>query len=200
MAEEIQHIESDAPRSAAVDQRGEQHRIKEDRDWSSAALVGRTVTINLPRQEVYAAWRDFRNLPHFLENVERVEPGDDQRSHWVVKAPLGKSVEWDSILTADEPGRLIAWESAEGADIKNAGRIEFRDAAPGRGTEVTATIEYGPPAGEVGKLFAKLFQKEPKEQARRDLRRFKQWLETGEVSIAERRLALALEKLPHEEL
>lgn len=199
MAEDTQHIRSDAPRAAAVDQSEQQDRIKEERDWSHAALVGRTVTINLPREEVYAAWRDFRNLPHFLENIERVEPGDNQRTHWVVKAPLGKSVEWDSILTADEPGRLIAWESAEGADIRNAGRIEFRDAAPGRGTMVTATIEYEPPAGDLGKMVAKLFQKEPKEQARRDLRRFKQWLETGEISTAERRRDRALEKLPHEE-
>ena len=40
-----------------------------------------------------------------------------------------------------------------------------------------------PPAGTVGKLVAKLFQREPAIQARRDLRRFKQLLETGEVTV-----------------
>jgi uncharacterized membrane protein len=177
-------LESDAPLTAAVHQRDIAQEAAEERGWHEAALVGRTVTINRPRSEVYAFWRDFRNLARFLENVESVEPGDGQRSHWVVKAPAGRSVEWDSILTEDEPDRLLAWESAEGADIKNSGRIEFRDAPPGRGTEVTATIVYDPPGGDLGKLIAKLFQKEPKVQARRDLRRFKQLMETGEISTS----------------
>ncbi len=40
------------------------------------------------------------------------------------------------------------------------------------------------PAGAVGKLVAKLFQREPKSQARRDLRRFKQFMETGEIATS----------------
>jgi uncharacterized membrane protein len=177
--------ESDAPLTTAVHQRDVAKEAAEERGWDEAALVGRTVTINRPRAELYAFWRDFRNLAAFMENVESVTPGDGQASHWVVKAPAGKTVEWDSILTEDVPDSVIAWESAEDADIKNAGRIEFRDGPAGRGTEVTATIIYDPPAGDLGKLVAKLFQKEPKIQARRELRRFKQLMETGEVSTSE---------------
>ncbi len=175
--------ESDAPLSAAVHQRDVGHAAAEDRSWDDAALIGRTVTINRSRQDLYDFWRDFRNLARCLENIERVDVGDGGRSHWVVAAPAGRKVEWDSRITEDEPGRVLAWEST-GGDIKTSGRIEFKDAPPGRGTEVTATIVYEPPAGEVGKLIAKLFQKEPKIQARRDLRRFKQLMETGEISIA----------------
>jgi uncharacterized membrane protein len=177
-------LDSDAPLSAAVHQRDIAHDIAEERGWHEAALVGRTVTINRPRAELYAFWRDFRNLALFMENVESVTPGDDRRSHWVVKAPAGKTVEWDSVLTEEVENELLAWESVEGADIKNAGRIAFKDGPPGRGTEVTATIVYEPPGGDVGKLIAKLFQKEPKIQARRELRRFKQLMETGEISTA----------------
>lgn len=176
--------ESDAPLTAAVHQRDVAHEVADELGWRSAALVGRTVTINRPREELYAFWRDFRNLALFMENVESVTPGDDGRSHWVVKAPGGKTVEWDSVLTEEVDNEVLAWESAEGADIRNAGRIEFRDAPPGRGTEVTATIVYEPPGGDIGKLIAKLFQKEPKIQARRELRRFKQLMETGEISAA----------------
>ena len=175
-------LESDAPLTAAVHQRDIAHEVAEERGWHEAALVGRTITINRPRAELYAFWRDFRNLALFMENVESVTPGDDRRSHWVVKASAGKTVEWDSVLTEEVENEVLAWESAEGADIKNAGRIEFRDAPPGRGTEVTATIAYDPPGGDLGKLIAKLFQKEPKIQARRELRRFKQLMETGEIS------------------
>ena len=177
-------LDSDAPLTAAVHQRDVAHEAAEERGWREAALVGRTITVNRPREEVYAFWRDFRNLARFMENVESVRMDDGRRSHWVVKAPAGKTVEWDSVLTEEEEGRVLAWESVEGADIRNTGRIEFRDAPPGRGTEITATIVYDPPGGDLGKLIAKLFQKEPKIQARRDLRRFKQLMETGEISTS----------------
>jgi uncharacterized membrane protein len=184
-SENVERAErSDAPPTTAVHQRDVAHEAAEARSWHEAALVGRTVTINRPRSEVYAAWRDFRNFPSFMEHVKSVTVSDNQRSHWTIAAPGGRTVEWDSLIVADEPDNLIAWESAEGADIKNTGRIEFRDAPPGRGTEVTATIVYDPPGGDIGKLIAKLFQEEPKVQARRDLRRFKQLMETGEVSTS----------------
>jgi uncharacterized membrane protein len=147
-------------------------------------LVGRTVSINRPRQELYAFWRDFTNLPLFMENIETIRVLDEHRSHWVVAAPGERTVEWDSVVTEDEPGSMIAWASAEGASVRNSGRIEFRDSTNGRGTVVTATIIYDAPGGAVGKALAKLFQREPNIQARRDLRRFKQLLETGEISTA----------------
>jgi uncharacterized membrane protein len=149
------------------------------------ALVARTVTINRPRQELYAFWRDFRNLPIFMENIQSVTVHDERRSHWVVRAPADKTVEWDARITDDEPGELIAWESVGDASVRNSGRIEFRDSTNGRGTLVTATLVYDPPGGAVGQLVAKLFQREPKLQARRDLRRFKQLMEAGEVATAE---------------
>jgi uncharacterized membrane protein len=178
-------LQSDAPLTAAVHQRDIAHEVAEARSWDSAALVGKTVTINRPRAELYAFWRDFRNLPLFMEHIEAVTPGDGRLSHWVVKAPAGRTVEWDSRLTEEVENERLAWESTEGADVKNAGWVEFRDAPPGRGCEVRAVITYEPPAGEVGKAIAKLFQQEPKIQARRDLRRFKQLMETGEVSTSQ---------------
>ena len=47
-------------------------------------------------------------------------------------------------------------------------------------------IAYDPPAGFVGQLLAKLFGREPRIQARRDLHRFKQLMETGEVATSAR--------------
>ena len=148
-------------------------------------VVGRAVTINKPAAELYAYFRDFTKLGTFMENVVRVDVLDAQRSHWVVKAPAGKTVEWNARITEERDGELIAWASEEGADVPNAGRVEFRDAGL-RGTVVTATIAYDPPAGTVGRLIAKLFQREPAIQARRDLRRFKQLMETGEIATSSR--------------
>lgn len=110
---------------------------------------------------------------------------DSSRSHWVVAAPAGQSVEWDSLITEDVPNEMIAWTSEPGASVRNSGRVEFTDSSAGRGTMVTVTLAYDPPGGSVGKLIAKLFQREPKVQARQDLRRFKQLMETGEVATAD---------------
>lgn len=176
----------DAPASTSKDGDVVQNAAEQLGQPGEDALIGRTVTINRPRAELYAYWRDFAKLPSFLDNVVRIDVVDDRRSHWVVKAPAGKTVEWDAVITDERDGELIAWSSAEGADVPNSGRIEFRDAQGGRGTIVTATIVYDPPAGVVGKLVAKMFQREPAIQARRDLRRFKQLMETGEIATASR--------------
>jgi uncharacterized membrane protein len=151
-------------------------------------LFARSVTINRPHDELFAYWRDFTNLPRFMDNVERIDVLDDRRTHWVVRAPAGRVVEWDAIITDETPGEMIAWASAEGSEIANSGRIAFRDAGA-RGTVVTATINYDPPGGAIGKVIAKLFQREPAVQARRDLRRFKQLMETGEIATSSMTIA-----------
>ena len=175
----------DAPVSTAKDKAGAA-RAEPLVERRGDSLVGRTVTINRPRAELYAYWRDFGNLASFMDNVVQVDRVDHVRSHWVVKAPAGRTVEWDAVITEDREGEMIAWQSAEDADVPNSGRIEFRDASGGRGTAVTATIVYDPPAGVIGKVVAKIFQREPAIQIRRDLRRFKQLMETGEIATAAR--------------
>ncbi len=150
--------------------------------WSSAAVFSRAVAINKPRQEVYDFFRKFSNLPTFMENIAEIVETDDKHSHWTVNGPAGTKVSWDAVLTADEPGRLIEWQTLPGSTIRNTGRVEFRDAPGGRGSEVHATIAYQPPGGTAGKLVAKLTQREPGIQVRRDLRRLKMLLETGEIA------------------
>src|ERR1700712_144199 len=175
----------DAPASTAKTQQGRDVATDGLIAAQGKDVVGRSVTISKPAAELFAYFRNFANLPTFMENVERIDVLDNRRSHWVVKAPGDKLVEWDARITEERDGELIAWTSEEGADVANSGRIEFTEAgAPG--TVVPATIAYDPPGGVIGKLIAKMFQREPAIQARRDLRRFKQLMETGEVATASR--------------
>jgi len=177
-------IHSDVPPTAVRNPDPLAAGLAADED-DAGELVGRTVTINAPRQALYAFWRDFRNLPLFMDNVESVRVFDERRSHWVIQGPADSTVEWDSLITEDVPGEVIAWTSTEDAEVPNSGRIEFRDTSNGRGTQVTVSIAYDPPAGKLGKAVAKLFGREPNIQARRDLRRFKQLMETGEIPTSE---------------
>jgi uncharacterized membrane protein len=176
----------DAPATAARDADARAQDTGRDERSVTAAVV----TIAKGAQELYDFWRDFSNLPQVMENIERIEVQDRNRSTWVVKAPGGRTVQWESVVTDDQPGELIAWQSVEGSEIRNSGRVEFHD-VPGRGTVVRAVIAYDPPGGMIAKLAAKLFQREPALQARRDLRRFKQFMETGEISTSARTRAEA---------
>ena len=161
-----------------------EQRVARAHGWSTAAIVTRAVTINKPKSELYAFWRDFSNLGHFMENIEKITVLDEKRSKWTVKAPLGGTMEWEAIVIEDEPNRRIAWEAAPGADVQNAGWVEFADGPDDRGTEVRAFIAYEPPGGQTGRLAAKILRKEPAIQARRDLKRFKQLMETGEIATS----------------
>jgi uncharacterized membrane protein len=175
----------DAPTSTAKSREARDAATESLIDAHGGQVVGRSVTINKPASELYAYFRDLVKLGTFMENVERIDVLDSTRSHWVVKAPGGRTVEWDARIIEEREGELIAWTSEDGADVANSGRVEFRDAGA-RGTVVVATIAYDPPGGTIGKLVAKLFQREPAIQARRDLRRFKQLMETGEIATSSR--------------
>ncbi len=147
-------------------------------------VVGRTVTINRPRADVYRTWRDFSRLPEFMENIRAVRPSGADRTVWTIAAPAGTAVEIETEVVTDRPDELIAWRSVEGSDIDTEGHVTFRDAPGGRGTEVEAVIAYKAPGGELGRLIAALFQKEPAIQGRRELKRLKMLLETGEIATS----------------
>lgn len=144
--------------------------------------VVKSVTIDRPVEDLYLFWRNFENLPRFMNHLEAVTVKDSAHSHWVAKAPLGRTVEWDAEIVNEVPYEVIGWRSTANADIANAGSVRFSPAPGGMGTEVRVTLEYVPPAGKVGMAIAKLLGEEPEMQIEEDLNRFKQLMETGEVT------------------
>lgn len=155
------------------------------------AVVGRTVTIDRPRDTLYRHWRAFENLSSFMENVQSVEPIDKAagKFRWMIAGPAGTDIRVETEIVSDKPGEEIAWRSLEASQIDTEGKVSFRDAPGDRGTEVEAIVAYDPPAGELGRWIAKLFQAEPALQGRRDLKRFKMLMETGEIATAANRQA-----------
>ncbi|WP_338608748.1 SRPBCC family protein [Pelagibacterium nitratireducens] len=159
-------------------------RTARRRRFGNYAVTGKTVTINRPRADLYAFWRDFSNLALFMENVETVESLGDGTFRWFIRAPLGQTIELDTQIIEERENALIAWRSVDTAAIRAEGKVEFREASDGRGTEIEAIIAYEPPAGELGRLIGMLFGREPAVQGRRELKRFKMLMETGEVADA----------------
>lgn len=169
------------PAYARLEPTEAERAIAERHGWKSAMIAEQSVTIARPREDIYRFWRDFANLPRFMPHIEHLVILSDERSHWEARAPMGATVEWDSIITEDRPNERIAWESAEGADVRNAGWVEFREAPLG-GTEVRAFIAYEPPAGRLGRLIVKLWGEEPNVQTRQDLQRLKEIFESGQIA------------------
>lgn len=151
---------------------------------SGNLLVHQAANVNRPRSEAYAFWRNFENLPRFMQHLQAVtvQAGDDRRSHWVTRAPLGRTVEWDAELVEERADELLAWRSLPGADVENEGRVWFHDALDGSGTIVEVELEYRPPLGAPSVVVARLFGEQPWQQVRDDLRRFKQIMEAGETA------------------
>jgi uncharacterized membrane protein len=154
-----------------------------------AVKVERAVTIDRPREELFAFWRNFENLPRFMEHLVSVRVDSPMRSHWKAKAPAGRTVEWDAEIVNEVPNEIIAWKSVGEPDVSNAGAVNFADAPGGRGTIVRVTLDWEPPAGKLGAVLSHFFSEEPDHQIREDLRKFKQLMETGAITTSARRIA-----------
>jgi uncharacterized membrane protein len=157
-------------------------RTAKQASFGSYKVTGRSVTIDRPRQEIYEFWRDFRNLSKFMENIEEAREVEPGISSWTIRAPLGMTMSVTSRIVNDKPGEQIAWRSTPDSKIETEGKVSFRDAPGGRGTIVEAHVAYKPPLGALGQMVAKVFSAEPSIQSRRDLKRLKMLLETGEIA------------------
>jgi len=156
-----------------------------DTPESQGIWVEKSITINRSAEELYRFWRDFENLPRFMKHLESVRIIDDKRSHWVVRAPAGRTVEWDAEITADTENEMITWKSLENADVESTGLVHFQPLPHDRGTQVDILLRYSPPGGVIGMTIARLFGEEPSQQIHEDLRRFKNLMEAGEIPTIE---------------
>jgi len=159
-----------------------------DRDGTRVALSGsggvnveEVIIVNASPGQLYLFWRNFEQLPSFMDHLVVVTQIDALRSHWVARAPMGRTVEWDAEIINEIDSELIGWRTVPGSDVVSAGSVRFKRAAGGRGTEVRVRLQYDPPAGRIGAAIASLLGHDPSQTIREDLRRFKQLIEAGEV-------------------
>ncbi len=77
-----------------------------------AQRVHESVEVQAPLQDVFTYWSNFENFPKSMSNIEDVRMTGQDTSHWQVKGPLGKSVEFDAKTTELDPSRGIGWNSS----------------------------------------------------------------------------------------
>jgi len=147
---------------------------EEGRRGNLGVKVEREMSIEEPAEKLYRFWRDFRNLPAIMPNVESVTVQSDTRSHWVVKGPMGATFEWDAEIINDKPNELIAWRT-EGARVESAGSVRFAP-RPDGSTLVQVSLQYNPPGGELAHMISAIFGEDPAVRIEEDLTRLKEAL------------------------
>ena len=183
------------PATAAFDPQA--HHAESTKRYLGGAhgvIVEDAITIYRPVSEVYSYWRNLENLPRFMEHLEEVRVNDRFHSHWVARGPLGVLVEWDAEIINDIPPSLLSWKSMGNADVVSAGSVRFKPSGE-HATQVHVKLQYDPPAGKLGATVAWLIGEDPQHQIAEDLRRFKQLLETGEISTGSYRATASSQRM-----
>ncbi len=144
--------------------------------------VHESIEVQAPLQEVFTYWSNLENLSRIMSNVEEVRVMDQEMSHWRIKGPLGKTVEFDARTTEMSPERGIGWNSTGENDIETSGQVRFEEVANGR-TRIDVTMNYAdPPGGKVGEVVANAVSN-PEREMREDLENFARQVERGELSL-----------------
>jgi uncharacterized membrane protein len=97
---------------------------------------------------------------------------------------VGRTVEWDAEIIEDRENEMIAWRSLPGSAVDTAGSIHFKEQSHNRGTQVTVSLKYDPPAGKLGAWLATFTGDGLAQKLAADLRDFKRTMETGELPVA----------------
>jgi uncharacterized membrane protein len=152
----------------------------EDKDGKM--WVRTSALIHADADDLYKIWRDVEAAPLWQEQIEKVTRTGEATSHWVMrsesKEDKNNTIEWDSEVLKDEPGRRIAWRSI-GGDSDNAGEVVFEPSPGGRATMVTVLQEFR--MGKLTSLWETIVGRNPKQAVIENLRHFKALAETGEI-------------------
>jgi uncharacterized membrane protein len=142
-----------------------------------------SVEVQAPAADAFRYWSNFENFSTFMSNVEEVRMTGEDTSHWSVKGPLGKSVQFDAKTTQMDPERGIGWNTI-GGDVMTSGEARFDEVAPGR-TRIEVTMNYSdPPGGAVGEAIANVLSN-PERNLGEDLQNFAKIVERGELGGSE---------------
>ena len=143
-----------------------------------------SMLVNCTPQEAFRFWRDFDNLPRFMNRLETITVLDGRHSRWVAFGPMNRRIRWDAEITDERENEYIAWRSLPGSDLEVDGRVNFREAPANRGTLITAHLEFRPIPGASSTLV-KYLTKGANFAIRQDMRRLEALLETGEIPTIE---------------
>jgi uncharacterized membrane protein len=134
-----------------------------------------TIDVDVPVRVAYNQWTQFESFPKFMEAVQKVEQLDDTTLRWTAQI-AGVTKTWTAKITEQEPDQRIAWTSIEGA--RNGGVVTFHRIDDHK-TRITLQLDVEPegPVEKVGDALGVV-----ERQAKQDLKRFKEFIESQGVA------------------
>ena len=154
--------------------------FREAPNGQAAVQIRAGLTIGRPQEEAFDAWRNFSRLPEALKYVLRVSEFAPGRTEWLVRTPAGGELCLRSILVREHRPQTMRWHSLPDSDVEQRGAIDFRPGRDRTSTRVCVRIEVVPPP--VARAAGKVFRSVLAAQIREDLRRFRDWLESGRAT------------------
>jgi len=128
----------------------------------------RTFTVSAPLEDVYEFSKDFRNYSRFMSYIQEVTVNQQGGLHWKAMGPGRSSIEWDAVLVAMIPYRMISWKSLPDALVVNEGTIRMKS-VPNNGTLIDIELSYAPPVGALGYAAAHFMGFDPRSKIDQDL-------------------------------
>lgn len=129
------------------------------------------IDVDVPVSVAYNQWTQFESFPEFMEGVERVVQLDAKTLDWTARI-AGKTKHWRAEIVEQEPDRLIAWRSVEGAP--NDGRVTF-EAGGTEACRITLELDVEPEGAVEATGDALGFVSR---RVKGDLERFKEFIES----------------------
>lgn len=135
------------------------------------STIEESVEVEVPVRTAYNQWTQFEEFPQFMDGVESVTQEGDTHLHWVAQI-FGVRREWDAEITEQLPDERVAWRSTDGTN--NAGVVTFHRLSDEK-TKIMLQLDVEPEglAEQAGDKLGIL-----KSQAKGDLKRFKDFIES----------------------
>jgi uncharacterized membrane protein len=103
------------------------------------AFIDKTIEVGADVRDVYDIWTAFEDFPTFMETIETVTVGQDDRQHWVAVVE-DDTYEWDADIVEHVEDEKVSWQAI---DERETGEVRFEKLGAGR-TRVTYQLEYDP--------------------------------------------------------
>ena len=152
--------------------------VRDVTEAAETAVVDEAILVDSNPETLYRFCRDLGNMRRFAPRLRGVEALGGRYARWRLWSPQGRSLEWESTITSDDPGRAIGWRTTYERELSHLGRVRFERAADDGGTVVTVQLEYLPPLGAVGAAVVRTIGPSPQRLVRDALARLKRIVET----------------------
>ncbi|MDL5364773.1 hypothetical protein QSH18_04060 [Xanthomonas sp. NCPPB 2654] len=141
----------------------------------------RTVSILGEPHRILDAWCDMTVQQQILHGLAELQSGDGYESQWRLRLPLDRHVALRYRRGEVRMGESVRYAGDGEHGLQLQTELSVRPAPNGFGCEAVLAVEYRVEGGPIAQAVAKLVGAAPDAMVAKVLRRFKAWIECGEV-------------------